>query len=220
VGGSVAADWALVIFDNDGVLVDSETAANAIMAELLTAAGVPTTPEASVDRFLGRGLPACREIVRAEDGVELPEGFEDEYLAAVYEAFRTTLRPVPGIVQLLDALRDRAVCVASSGGHERIRLALGTTGLLPRFGGNLFSAEDVGRGKPAPDLFLHAAAAMGVAPERCVVIEDSPAGIVAAGAAGMASIGLARLLPASLLSDAGATHVVPDAAAIGDLLGV
>lgn len=200
--------WELVIFDNDGVLVDSETAANTIMAGLLTAAGVPSTMADCVRRFLGRSLPSCREIIRAEDGIDLPADFEARYLEAVYGVFRTTLAPVPGIVAVLDALAGRPVCVASSGGHERIELALRTTGLRHRFGDAVFSAEDVRHGKPAPDLFLHAAERMGVAPQRCVVVEDSPAGVIAATAAGMASIGLGRLTDPALLAAAGATHVV------------
>jgi len=183
--------WDLVIFDNDGVLVDSEPLANTVLAELLTASGVPTTPEESVARYLGSTIGRVRRLVEAATGTVLPVEFEQRYHDAVHAGMRRGLEPIPGIVDVLDHL-DRIgqpYCVASSGSHERIELSLGRTGLLERFGDRRFSAEDVARGKPAPDLFLHAASALGADPGACAVVEDSAAGLVAARAAGMSAFG-------------------------------
>jgi HAD superfamily hydrolase (TIGR01509 family) len=129
------------------------------------------------------------------------------------------VRPVPGVVGVLDRLEAAGVpsCVGSSAIHERIRITLSTAGLIHRFADRLFSAEDVGRGKPAPDLFLHAAATLGADPARCAVVEDAPAGVEAANAAGMTAFGYAALTPRALLS--GATGgIVDDMADMADLL--
>jgi HAD superfamily hydrolase (TIGR01509 family) len=197
------AAWDLVVFDNDGVLVDSELLANAALAELLTGLGHPTTLEESMDRYLGGSVRRVRELVDASGGPVLPDDFEDRYHAEVFRLFRAGLRPVPGVAAVIAGLRtDR--CVASSGTHERIRMTLATVGLLDAFEEAIYSAEDVAHGKPAPDLFLNAAASRGARPSRCVVIEDSPAGVAAAGAAGMTVLGFARLTPAARLADADA----------------
>ena len=191
----------LLIFDNDGVLVDSEPVANRVLAGLLTEYGVPTTVEESMVQFMGRSTPQVRALVEERIGRPLPPDLEARYVAELYPSFERFLRPIPGVAEVLTALR-LPVCVASSGTHERIRLTLTCTGLWDRFGGRVFSAEDVTRGKPAPDLFLHAAAAMGADPERCAVIEDSPAGITGANAAGMTTFGFAAILPPKLLAHA------------------
>ncbi len=182
----------LVIFDNDGVLVDSERAANRILSELLTACGLPLGPAACTAAYLGRSLAAVRADAEGRLGRALPPDFEARYHDRLFEVFRTALAPVPGVRAALDRIR-LPTCVASSGSHARIRLTLEVTGLLGRFAGRIFSAEDVARGKPAPDLFLHAAAALGADPGRCAVIEDSPLGVEAANAAGMTAFGFARL---------------------------
>jgi HAD superfamily hydrolase (TIGR01509 family) len=146
-------------------------------------------------------MAQVRAMVETRLGRPVPADLEARYFEQLFPAFERALEPIPGIV---DALRvvDQAVCVASSGTHERIRLTLGATGLWDRFGGRVFSAQDVARGKPAPDLFLHAAASLGVDPCRCAVVEDSPAGVTAANAAGMTSFGFARLVPAARLAHA------------------
>jgi HAD superfamily hydrolase (TIGR01509 family) len=188
----------LVIFDCDGVLVDSEPLSNRILAERLTAEGLPMTREESVRDFMGRSWASVSAVVEERLGRALPGDFSERYLDALFEAFEAELEPVPGIEAALDAIA-LPTCVASSGAHERIRAALGATGLLARFDGRIFSATEVEHGKPAPDLFLHAAARMGFEPARCVVIEDSPAGVEAAQAAGMAVFGYAgRTSPAQL----------------------
>jgi len=180
----------LVIFDCDGVLVDSDRIALRIQAERITALGLPTTYEDCVRDFLGLGMPATLRILEERLGGPLPEGWEADLDAAVREAFRRELRPVPGIVPALDRI-EAPTCVASSGSQEKMRLTLGLTGLRERFEGRIFSADEVERGKPAPDLFLFAAERMGIAPRDCVVVEDSPFGCAAARAAGMKALGYA-----------------------------
>jgi HAD superfamily hydrolase (TIGR01509 family) len=191
----------LVIFDNDGVLVDSEWHANGILADLLTEFGLPCTREDCVRDYMGSTLARVREIAESRLGRPLPAQLEERYHARLFEAFRTRLTAVPGVTGALARI-DVPRCVASSGTHERIRLALGATGLLAQFEGRIFSADDVARGKPAPDLFLHAAARLGVAPHRCAVIEDSPLGIEAANRAGMVAFGFARVTPPERLREA------------------
>jgi HAD superfamily hydrolase (TIGR01509 family) len=191
----------LVIFDNDGVLVDSEPVANTLLARLLTERGYPCTVEESIAQFMGRSVPQVRVLVEERLGRALAPDLEARYVGELYPSFQSWLQPIPGVIEALRAI-DLPVCVASSGTHERIRLTLGCTGLWERFGGRVFSAQDVTRGKPAPDLFLHAAAALGAEPRRCAVVEDSPAGITAANAAGMTSFAFAGLVPASQLGHA------------------
>ena len=192
----------LVIFDNDGVLVRSEHLANAILSDLLCEEGFQVTYEDCVREFMGGTLGRVRQVAEARLGRRLRPSFEDDYHHRLFEAFRTRLEPMPGVRDLLDAI-ECEVCVASSGSRERIRLALEVTGLAAYFRGDrVFSAEDVARGKPAPDLFLHAARNVGVDPARCIVIEDSPLGVDAAKAAGMTVIGFAALTPADRLAGA------------------
>jgi HAD superfamily hydrolase (TIGR01509 family) len=191
----------LIIFDNDGVLVDSEPVANQVLASLLTEYGFPCTPEESIATFMGHSMPQVRAMVEERLGRPVPADLEARHIEQLFPTFERSLRPIPGIEDALHAI-DQTVCVASSGTHERIRLTLGATGLWDRFGGRVFSAQDVARGKPAPDLFLHAAASLGVDPRRCAVVEDSPAGVTGANAAGMTSFGFARLVPAERLAHA------------------
>ncbi len=192
----------LVIFDNDGVLVDSEWHANGILADLLCEAGLPSTREDCIAEYLGSSLSRVREIAERRLGRALPADLEDRYHDRLFEAFRTRLTAVPGVTDALGLIAT-PTCVASSGTHERIRLALTTTGLLPRFEGRIFSAQDVRRGKPEPDLFLHAATTLGIRAERCAVVEDSPLGVEAANRAGMTAFGFARMTPAERLRAAG-----------------
>jgi HAD superfamily hydrolase (TIGR01509 family) len=198
----MAARFELVIFDNDGVLVDSEWHANGILADLLCEAGLPSTRESCIAEYMGSTMARVRQIAEGRLGRALPADLEDRYHDRLFEAFRTTLTAVPGVVDALGQIAT-PTCVASSGTHERIRLALTTTGLLPRFDGRIFSAQDVARGKPEPDLFLHAATTLGISPERCAVIEDSPLGVEAANRAGMTAFGFARMTPAERLGAAG-----------------
>jgi HAD superfamily hydrolase (TIGR01509 family) len=205
----------LVILDSDGVLVDSEPLSNRELAAMLTELGLPTSAEESMATFMGRSWPACAELIEERLGRALPEDFADTYHERLYAAIEKELRPVAGVVDVLDSLEHRT-CVASSGSHEKLRRTLGRTGLLGRFEGRIFSANEVANGKPAPDLFLHAAAAMGFAPRDCVVVEDSPLGIEAAHAAGMKALGFAARTPPERL--AGADAVFADMGELPRLL--
>jgi HAD superfamily hydrolase (TIGR01509 family) len=202
LNGTVEAG--LVIFDCDGVLVDSDRIALRIQAERVTALGLAMTYDDCVRDFLGLGMPATLRILEKRLGGPPPPGWEEELHAAVHEAFRHELRPIGGVVEALDAI-DLPTCIASSGSQEKMRLTLGLTGLRERFEGRIFSADEVERGKPAPDLFLHAASRMNVSPGRCVVVEDSPFGVAGAVAAGMTALGYAEDGDGEALAAAGAT---------------
>ncbi|MGW1465727.1 HAD family hydrolase [Streptomyces sp. NPDC002308] len=211
--------YELVIFDNDGVLVDSEPISNTILAAYLTELGHPTTYEESLRDYMGSAVHRVHDLVLERTGGKLPDDFETTLNARVFAAFQEELAVVPGVEDVLGTLVADGVdyCVASSSGHERIRVSLHKAGLDQWFEEEwIFSAEDVGRGKPAPDLFLHAARSMGVAPERCVVIEDSPLGVEAARAAGMDVYGFTSMMPADRLT--GVTGHFSDMAQLPGLL--
>ncbi|MFF0204233.1 HAD family hydrolase [Streptomyces sp. NPDC005017] len=210
----------LVIFDNDGVLVDSEPISNRLLAEYLTEVGHPTTYEDSIRDYMGSAMHRIHDLIEERTGQRLPAEFDDVFHGRVFEAFERELKPVDGAAEVLAWLAENGVpyCVASSGSHERIRVGHRTTGLDRWFeDGRIFSSQDVGRGKPAPDLFLHAAERMGVAPERCVVVEDSPLGVRAAVAAGMDVYGFTAMTPAAKL--AAATGLFSCMAELDGLLG-
>jgi len=201
----------LLIFDCDGVLVDSEPLACRIDAEYLTELGYPFTAEEIVLRFVGVSLKDMAARIEAEHGRRLPTDFGARLTRRILDRFETELQPVRGVRDAVLALPHRR-CVASSSTPDRIALSLRAAGLADLFG-DLFSAVEVKRGKPAPDLFLHAAARMGAAPEECVVIEDSAFGVQAARAAGMRVIGFtggSHTYPthADRLTDAGAETVI------------
>ncbi|MEU8795515.1 HAD family hydrolase [Streptomyces sp. NPDC048643] len=209
----------LVIFDNDGVLVDSEPISNTLLAAYLTELGHPTSYEESLRDYMGAAMHRVHDIVLERTGQRLPDDFDDVFHARVFAAFERELKPVPGAPQVVEKLAADGVpyCVASSGSHERIRVGHRTTGLDRWFDdGRIFSSQDVGRGKPAPDLFLHAAERMGVPPEKCVVVEDSALGVRAANAAGMDVYGFTAMTPADRL--AGATELFGDMRDLADLL--
>jgi len=206
----------LVIFDCDGVLVDSERLANRVLAELLTEVGLPTTTEESIATYMGLSTASWTALAAEELGAPLPDAVLDRYHAGVYAAFDRELDAVPGVADVVRRLRWRT-CVASSGEHERMRRTLGRTGLHDHFEGRIYSATEVQRGKPHPDLFLHAADRMGVDPGRCVVVEDSPFGVKGAVAAGMTALGYAAMTPAAVLEAEGA-EAFTDMAALPALL--
>ena len=195
------------------MLVDSEAISNRVLAGLLTEIGLPMTPEQSIETFLGRSWKTIDAWVAERHG-PLPEGFRRRYLDAMFAEFETELEPVPGVVAALDAIALPS-CVASSGSHEKMQMTLGHTGLLERFDGRLFSAFEVEHGKPAPDLFLHAARSMGWEPAECAVVEDAPAGVAAGLAAGMTVFGYAGRTPAAQLDGA---RVFTDMAELPGLL--
>ncbi|MFF2190188.1 HAD family hydrolase [Streptomyces sp. NPDC058155] len=212
--------YELVIFDNDGVLVDSEPLSNTILAGYLTELGHPTTYEDSLRDYMGSAVHRVHDLVKERTGQLLPDDFDDTLHSRVFAAFERELKPVEGAIEVLEKLAadSRPYCVASSGSHERIRVGHRKTGLDRWFEpGIVFSAQDVGRGKPAPDLFLHAAERMGVSPARCVVVEDSPLGVTAARAAGMDVYAFTAMTPAAQLP--GATAYFSSMAELPELLG-
>ncbi|MFI0777693.1 HAD family hydrolase [Streptomyces sp. NPDC021212] len=195
----------MVIFDNDGVLVDSEPISNRLLSGYLTELGHPTSYEDSLRDYMGSAMHRIHDLVLERTGQRLPADFDATFHSRVFAAFRRELEPVVGVAATLGALRADGIpyCVASSGSHERIRVALRKTGLYDFFGEDrIFSSEDVGRGKPAPDLFLHAASRMGATPGQCAVVEDSPLGVRAALAAGMDAYGFTAMTPADRLPGA------------------
>ncbi|MEW2495117.1 HAD family hydrolase [Streptomyces nodosus] len=209
----------LVIFDNDGVLVDSEPISNRLLAAYLTELGHPTSYEDSIRDYMGSAMHRVHDLILERTGERLPADFDDVFHTRVFAAFERELKPVTGVVDVLAALSADGVpfCVASSGSHERIRVGHRTTGLDQWFDDErIFSSQDVGRGKPAPDLFLYAAERMGVAPDRCLVIEDSPLGVQAAVAAGMEVYGFTAMTPAAKLS--GAFRLFAGMGELADLL--
>lgn len=178
------AEKGLVIFDCDGVLVDSEALSVDVLVRAMRDVGVDIDEEDAYSRFLGRSIATFIDTMETEFNFSVGQDFLDRIRNDLYLRFRSELKPIAGIAETLDAL-EIPRCVASSSQIERIRLSLGVTGLLERLEPNIYSATMVQHGKPAPDLFLYAASQMRVAPEKCVVIEDSPAGVKAARAAGM-----------------------------------
>ena len=180
----------LVIFDCDGVLVDSERLAIRVDVQVLARLGWVMTEQEVIERFVGRSDAAMVAEVEAYLGRRLADDWDEEFQPLYRALFAAELTPVDGIIEALDQIA-LPTCVASSGTHERIRYTLGLTGLYGRFAGRIFSATEVTNGKPAPDLFLYAAERMGVEPARCAVVEDSRYGVAAARAAGMHSLGFA-----------------------------
>jgi HAD superfamily hydrolase (TIGR01509 family) len=178
----------LVIFDCDGVLIDSEAIVVRIVQECLAEIGYYLDVDTYVARFVGRAAKDSYAMIEAELGQPLPSGYVERERRLIREAFSRELVAIAGVEAVLATL-DLAKCVASSTPPDRLAYTLGLTGLLRWFGDAVFSATMVPRGKPAPDLFFHAAAAMKARPERTLVIEDSPAGILGAKAAGMTAFG-------------------------------
>ena len=196
----------LVIFDCDGVLVDSEAISNDVLARMLTREGLPTTLREARCDYQGLLLADIRSRAEAKLGRSLPPGWLDEYERERAEAFRRGLKPVAGAAEAVRLVKAAGlkVCVASQGTLEKTRMTLGLTGLRDLFPSHaLFSAHDVPRPKPDPALFQHAAAAMDAEQSACAVIEDTPSGIMAAVAAGMRAVGYAADSDERALRNAG-----------------
>ena len=196
-------EFELIIFDCDGVLVDSELITNRVFAEMLNGLGIPVTLADMFETFVGRSMTQCCELVAGMLGKAVPDDFVQQYQVRTKTALESELEAIPGIETALDAIKV-PYCVASSGSLEKMTTTLGITGLLPRFQGKLFSVTEVARGKPAPDVFLYAASRYGVAPSACAVIEDTPTGVAAGVAAGMTVYGYCALTSARRLVEAGA----------------
>jgi len=195
----------LVIFDCDGVLVDSELITNRTFVRMLNELGLPLSLEDMFEQFVGRSMPQCLALVTGLLGRPLPGDFEEEFQRRSAAALKAELKAVAGIETVLAAL-NVPFCVASSGTHEKMQTTLAVTGLLPQFAGKMYSVTEVARSKPHPDVFLHAASRQGVAPAACAVIEDTPTGVRAGVAAGMTVFGYCALTPRSSLLTAGAHH--------------
>lgn len=207
----------LVIFDCDGVLVDSEPLSVKATVIALAEYGVQLDVQQVLRSLTGLTFTAAVAKVRRDYGVELPVGYARRHAQLVDQMFRQELRPMAGVRQTLGDLGERGIpfCVASNSSQARLALTFKVTGLGPFFEGRVFSGEDVKEGKPAPDLFLHAAASCGVSPRHCLVVEDSPVGVTAAVKAGMPVIGFAgggHASPAlcERLLQAGASSIIDD----------
>ncbi len=201
----MSAASTLVLFDCDGVLVDSERLVLDIDVAAVTAAGWPLTREQAIEAFVGRSNADVVAMIEAQVGHPLPPGWDAAWEADYRRVFDELLEPVPGVRAAVEQVmaRGRRTCVASSGSHDKMRRTLARTGLAELFEGRVFSATEVEHGKPAPDLFLHAASRMQVDPGRCVVVEDSRYGVAAARAAGMRVVGFAGgITPEHHLADA------------------
>lgn len=205
----------LIILDCDGVIVDTEWVTWSSLAQVLRSHGLPITDQESFDRFLGRALGSVFDEVFPN---AKPEGIYEEFVAIQFPRLAAATTKIEGIDELLDFLDSLGLpfCVASGATAAKMRVTLGAVGLYERFADAMFSSEDVGRSKPAPDVFLFAAAAFNTGPSRCLVIEDSPVGIDAARAAAMSVVGLAcsasarrTLSKADLIVDS-LTELIPD----------
>jgi HAD superfamily hydrolase (TIGR01509 family) len=209
----------LLIFDCDGVLVDSEVITNRVFAAMLNELGIPVSIEDMFERFVGRSMPQCLEIITGLLGAPVPDGFVEEYYARSRAALKQELKAVAGIESVLATLQV-PYCVASSGTHEKMQTTLGVTGLLPKFIGRIYSVTDVARSKPFPDVFLHAARQHGTAPAACAVIEDTPTGVSAGVAAGMTVFGYCARTPKHRLIEAGAHHTFDKMSELPNLLSI
>jgi HAD superfamily hydrolase (TIGR01509 family) len=183
----------LVIFDCDGVLVDSERLSIRVDVAYLERLGWPLSEEEIIERFVGRSDADMRAAIEEHLAAPIPPDVEEWFGKMYRETFEAELEAVEGVGEVLELLAEARVpvCVASSGTHEKIRRSLELTGLTGYFGDRIFSAVDVEHGKPAPDLFLHAASTLGAEPAACAVVEDSVYGVMAASAAGMRALAYA-----------------------------
>jgi beta-phosphoglucomutase-like phosphatase (HAD superfamily) len=201
-----------LIFDFDGVIADSEAIANTVLAEIVTELGHSTTLDQSLDRYAGRRWDECMAEIEAAIGKPLPSDFSSELKRATLGRFKTDLKEVSGAAGFIKRFSHLPRCIASSSSIDRLQLCLSVLALETEFGEHVYSADMVARGKPHPDIFLFAAARLGVSPDRCLVIEDSAGGIRAAVAAGMTAVGLCAASHIRedhdvKLRDAGAVHL-------------
>ena len=204
-----------LVFDCDGVIADSETLANRILADLLTRCGAPTTLAQSLATYVGKQPPEIVTTAEALHGVALPADFAERLLSETVLAFDRDLRPVPGVDAFIRAFATTPKAVASSSPPARLQKTIDLLGFADAFGPHVYSASLVPRGKPHPDIFLHAARAIGATPADCVVLEDSPSGVMAGVAAGMRVVGVlagGHIGPdhAARLAAAGAWRIAQD----------
>ncbi len=207
----------LVIFDCDGVLVDSERLSHVVLQQMLGEMGVTLSFEDTVSRFIGTSMPMCVARIAELLGHAPPTDFLNRFGQRTRAAFEASLTPVAGVEAVISAVKG-PFCVASNGNRAKVNFTLNHTGLLHRFEGRIFTADDVVNPKPAPDLFLVAAQTMGADPSKAAVVEDTPTGIRAAKAAGMRAIGFAAMTPRAQLMAAGADDVAESMSEVGVLL--
>jgi HAD superfamily hydrolase (TIGR01509 family) len=212
------ARFDLVIFDCDGVVVDSERIVFEVFGSFIRSLGVHLSDAETREQFLGRSLADCMVIVERLRGTPAPPGSLERYMADRDRVLRERVEPVAGIREVLAALTI-PYCIASSGGHDKMRITLGATKLMPLFEGRLFSATEVPHAKPAPDIFLFAAERMGASSARTAVVEDTVNGVRAGRAAGMTVFGYVDLTPAERLIEAGATRTFTEMRELPALLG-
>jgi len=212
------ARFDLVIFDCDGVVVDSERLVFDVFGSFIRSLGVHLSDAETREQFLGRSLADCMAIVERLSGKPAPPGALERYMAERDRVLGERVQAVEGIREVLESLTIR-YCIASSGGYDKMRITLGATKLMPLFEGRLFSATEVPRAKPAPDIFLFAAERMGASPARTVVVEDSVNGVLAGCAADMTVLGYVDLTPAEKLVEAGATRTFTQMSELPALLG-
>jgi HAD superfamily hydrolase (TIGR01509 family) len=204
-----------IIFDFDGVIADSEVLSNTVLAEIVTELGVPTTVEDAYRDYMGKRFHEVIATIEQAAGRTLPASFAEHYQGRTSQRFRQELAAIAGAREFIAAFADLPRCIASSSSPDRLAVCLEVLDMTALFEGRVFSASDVARGKPHPDIFLHAAAAIGVPAGECIVIEDSTSGVMAGRAAGCTVIGLLaaghiRKGHAAELTAAGAHHVAAD----------
>lgn len=192
-----------IIFDCDGVLVDSEATSTGVIVDIAKDHGVDLDLEYAINEFAGQSLSYCLGYIQERSKVPLPSNIISVFRERTFKAFQSDLKPIPGIRDLLSRL-SCSVCVASNAPVNKIEFNLGLLNMLDYFNGNLFSAYQINKWKPEPDLFLYAAEKMGFLPEDCVVIEDSVTGVKAAKAGGFEVFGYASERSAKKLKEAGA----------------
>jgi HAD superfamily hydrolase (TIGR01509 family) len=217
-----------IIFDFDGVIADSEVLSNTVLAEIVTELGVPTTVDDAYRDYMGKRFPEVIAAIERTIGRALPPSFGEQCRTRTLERFRQALAPVAGAREFIAKFARVPRCIASSSSPDRLAACLEILDMTALFDGRVFSASDVARGKPHPDIFLHAAAQIGADPRACIVIEDSASGVIAGRAAGATVIGLlagGHIIDghAAKLKEAGAHHVAADyievERIVGDLLG-
>jgi HAD superfamily hydrolase (TIGR01509 family) len=216
-----------IIFDFDGVIADSEVLSNTVIAEFVTELGVPTTLEDAYRDYMGKRFHDVIDAIERAVGGPLPRSFGEQFQERTFQRFRRELVAIAGVREFIARFVDVSRCIASSSSPDRLVLCLDVLEMATLFEGRVFSASNVARGKPHPDIFLHAAAEIGASPHECIVIEDSASGVIAARAAGSTVIGLLaaghiRDGHAAALTQAGAHHLAVDyreaEQIVGDLL--
>jgi len=213
-----------IIFDFDGVIADSEVLSNTVLAEIVSELGVPTTLEDSYRDYMGKRFHDVIAAIEKTVGRALPPSFGEEYQGRTLQRFRQELAPIAGAREFIDKFIDVPRCIASSSSPDRLAVCLDVLDMTGLFEGRVFSASKVARGKPHPDIFLHAAAQIGVPSSDCIIIEDSASGVIAGQAAGSIVIGLLaaghiRDGHAATLKEAGAHHLAADYVELERIVG-